>query len=466
MSTPLPLTRAIAAFVSRMGYDDAPPRCIEAATLGFTDCLGVMIAGADEPAVRIVAGMLETVSRRDAACQIPSGRLLSASDAALVNGVAAHVLDYDDVAMAAHPSAVLVPAILAEGCALDAGGKDAITAYIAGYETWAQLDSLAPDPLQNRGFHPTAILGALAAGAACARLRRLDPERTAHAIGIAASMASGLVANFGSMTKSLHAGRAAQSGVVAARLATDGFTASPDILEHANGLLRAYFPSAALRVGATEYLGVRWRLAARGIDIKRYPTCYATHRCIDAMLALVQEHDLRPEAVSRIDVRTGATQLLLLRNPAPRNSLEAKFSMNFAVAAALIARRVSLAELTDDFVCRPDVVAMAAKVHCTTTEEKMPGDELFAPDDRVSVRLASGEALVNPPVTHAKGSSEQPLARAEIEEKFLECVAFAMAHDAARPLFERLWNLSDVLSLRELQRGISRSVSSPRSSRG
>jgi 2-methylcitrate dehydratase PrpD len=456
MKSPSPLlTRAIAAFVSNIGFDDAPGRSIEAATLGFTDCLGVMMAGADEPAVRIVSGMLDTVTRRNAACQIPSGRLLSPSDAALVNGVAAHVMDYDDVAMAAHPSAVLVPAILAEGCALDASGKDAVTAYIAGYETWAQLDSLASDPLQNRGFHPTAILGAVAAGAACARIRRLDPERTAHAIGIAASLASGLVANFGTMTKSLHAGRAAQSGVVAARLATDGFTASPDILEHANGFLRAYFPPATLRFGATEELGVRWRLADRGIDIKRYPTCYATHRSIDAMLTLVQEHGLRPEAVSSIDVHTGVAQLRLLRNPAPRNSLEAKFSMNFAVAAALIARRVSLAELTDEFVCRPDVIAMAAKVRCTTTEDKMPGDELFAPDDRVSVRLASGEAIATPPVTHAKGSWKQPLGQKEIEEKFLECASVAIARDAARPLFERLWNLTDVLSLRELQHGIS-----------
>jgi 2-methylcitrate dehydratase PrpD len=454
MSSSLQLTRTIAAFVSRIEFDVIPRRCIEAATIGFTDCMGVMIAGADEQAVRIVAAMAESVERPDAACQIPSGRLLSAPDAALVNGVAAHVLDYDDVAMAAHPSAVLVPAILAEGGALDASGENALTAYVAGYELWAQLDALEPGRLHERGFHPTAILGAVAAAAACARLRGLDLEQTAHAIGIAASLASGLVANFGTMTKSLHAGRAAQSGVMAARLAAQGFTASLVILEHQTGFLRAFSASGAVRLDAPSDLGIRWHLAERGIDIKRYPTCYATHRCIDAVLAIILEHGLKPDAVSSVHVRTGATQLLLVNNPAPENALEAKFSMQFALAAALIARHVGLDQLTEEFVRRPDVSAMEAKVHCTTTDEKMSGDELFAPDDRVSVVLTSGESLSNPPVTHAKGSWQRPLTRAEMQEKFLECTAVVMTPEAGGLLFDRLWHLDQVVSLRELQRTI------------
>src|SRR3974390_2355467 len=191
--------------------------------------------------------MLGAPTRNDGVPDIPSGRNLAAPDAALVNGVAAHVLDYDDVALAGHPSTVLVPAILAEGSSLDASGSDALAAYGAGYELWAQLAALEPGHFHERGFHPTAVMGALATAAACARLRRLDFEKTGHAIAIAASLASGLVANFGTMTKSLHAGRTAQSGVIAARLAGQGFTASLDALEHRTGFLRAHSPSGAPR---------------------------------------------------------------------------------------------------------------------------------------------------------------------------------------------------------------------------
>ena len=455
MSSSLQLTRILATFVSQIDFKAIPIRCIEAATTGFTDCIGVMVAGANEQAVRIVSAMAEPLQRTDAAREIPSGRLISAPDAALVNGVAAHVLDYDDVAMAAHPSAVLVPAILAEGCALDATGQDALTAYVAGYELWAHLDAMQPGRLHERGFHPTAILGSLAAAAACARLRGLNPEQTTHAIGIAASLASGLVANFGSMTKSLHAGRAAQSGVVAARLAAQGFNASPDILEHRTGFLNAYAASGVPRIHAPIDLGTRWYLAERGIDIKQYPTCYATHRCIDAMVGITLEHGLNPDAVSSILVHTGATQLLLLRNPAPESALEAKFSMQFAMAAALIDRHVGLKQLTDEFVRRADVKAVEAKVRCTTTDDKMPGDELFAPEDRVSVALVSGESLTYPSVTHAKGSWKRPLSAPEFERKFLECTADAMSPNASSLLFDRLLHLARIASLRELQKTIA-----------
>jgi 2-methylcitrate dehydratase PrpD len=445
------LTGLVADFVSNIQIGDVPQRALDAARLGITDCVGVMIAGAGEESVRIVAAMTAAAADAAAAPEIPSGRRLAAPDAALVNGVAAHALDYDDVAMAAHPSAVLVPAILAEGWALDAGGEDVVLAYVAGYELWAQLDALEPGRLHARGFHPTAVLGALAAAGACARLLRLDFARTRHAIGIAASLASGLVANFGSMTKPLHAGRAAQSGVLAARLAADGFSAAPDILEHRTGFLRAHSPSGSPRLDdAALDIGSVWRLARRGIDIKRYPTCYATHRCIDAMLDLASDHGLMPDDVAQIDIRTGATQLLLLRNPQPRDALEAKFSMEFAMAAALVARSVGLSQVTDEFVRRSEVTAAIAKVRCTTTDEMMPGDELFAPDDRVSVRLASGEVLTHPPVAHAKGSWLRPLTQPELAAKFRDCTrALPTEHGAV--LFAQLSSIDTLKSLRSLR---------------
>src|SRR5215471_382326 len=446
------ITRQTADFVANLKRRDIPGTCADAARVGMLDCVGVMIAGASEQPVSIVASMVTPSLQNDGAPEIPSGRNLEAPDAALVNGVAAHVLDYDDVAIAGHPSTVLTPAILAEGWTLDVSGQDAIAAYVAGYELWGQLLRLEPGHLHERGFHPTAVMGTLAAAAACARLQGLDAEKTTHAIAIAASMASGLVANFGTMTKSLHAGRSAQSGVLAARLAARGFTGSSDAIEHRSGFLRAHSPSGTPHIedGVLD-LGRHWRLAEVGINVKRYPTCYATHRSIDAMLDLVHTHDLEPVNVEEIRVQIGKMQRLMLRNTNPRTGLEAKFSMEFAMAAALVAGRVSLSELTDGFVSRPDVRETLAKVRCTTSDELLPGEEPFAPADHVSVRLTSGVEIAHEPVSYAKGSWQKPLDREELAAKFLDCATRRLGRTQAIALFDQLWQLDQLSSIRQLQ---------------
>jgi 2-methylcitrate dehydratase PrpD len=445
------LAAQAARFVASINTAIVPERCIDAARTGIVDCVGTMIAGANEPAPRIVAKLVPTSVSNEGAPEIPSGRNLSAPDAALVNGVAAHVLDYDDVALAGHPSTVLTPAILAEGWTHGSSGAELVAAYIAGYELWALLLSREPGALHDRGFHPTALYGALAAAAACARLHRLDEERTAHAIALSASMAAGLVANFGTMTKSFHAGRAAQSGVLAARLAKEGFTASPDAIEHRTGFLRAISPSGTPQLGGGDAkLGTEWRMPQVGINVKRYPTCYSTHRAIDAMLDLAKEHDLKPDAVKEIRVQTGAVQMLMLRNSRPKTGLEAKFSMEFAMAAALVARRVGLSELTDEFVARPEVVANLGKVTCTTTDETVP-ELAMAPDDRVSVVLADGRVIEHAPVAYAKGSWKVPLTREELQEKFVDCATRRFDRDHALALFDQLWNITELPSVRDLR---------------
>jgi 2-methylcitrate dehydratase PrpD len=444
------LTRQTAEFIASLQPGAIPVSCIEAARMGITDCVAVMIAGASEDAPRLVAAMVPASITNEGAPEIPSERNLSAPDAALVNGVAAHVLDYDDVALDGHTSVVLTPALLAEGWTLGSRGSELLAAYVAGYEVWALLQDLEPGHLHERGFHPTAVYGSLATAAACAYLNHLDADRTAHAIGIAASLASGLVANFGTMTKSLHAGRTAQAGVLAARLAKAGFTAAPDVLEHATGFMRAHSPSGEPDLDERDHaLGRNWRLPERGVNVKRYPLCYSTHRSIDAMLGLVDDHDLAPDDVREIRVHTGRTQMLMLRNRAPKTGLEAKFSMEFAMASALVARNVGLFELSDAFVRRPEVAAAMSKVRCTTTDETMDGLP-FAPSDIVSVVLASGETLEHPPVTHARGSWQKPLGEEELRAKFMDCAARRLETDQASALFERLWALDRADDLRDL----------------
>lgn len=446
------VTQQIGAFIEAFDLDTVPQAGIEAAVRGFADCVAVMIAGAGEAAPRMAASMVDGSTKNEGtAPEVPSGRLLTVMDAAFVNGVASHVLDYDDVAMDSHTSTVLVPAILAQGWALESSGRDALGAYIVGYEIWALLNSLEPGPLHERGFHPTATWGTVAAAGACAWLQGLDAAATTHAVAIAASLASGLVANFGTMTKSLHAGRSAQASVLAARLAARGFTASTDVLEHPTGFMRAHSPSGRPDVSDRNHeLGRRWRLPEMGLHIKRYPLCYSTHRAIDAMLELVDEHDLQSSDVRTIRVKAGRTQLVMLRNHAPKTGLEAKFSMEFAMASALVARRVGLRELTDDFVRRPEVVEAMRKIVCEPVDETGEDGLPFAPFDTVSIELNSGQVLDHPGIAHAKGSWQRPLMLVEFREKFDDCVRESCSPDEAAVLFDQLTDLPSLASLRQL----------------
>jgi len=444
------LTAALAEFVANIHPEQIPERCLFGARMGMLDCVGTMIAGAREEAPQLVAGIAPTSMANDGAPEIPSGRNLTPPDAALVNGTAAHVLDYDDVGMDGHPSAVLTSAILAEGWPLGTSGHDALVAYIAGYEVWALMQELEPGHMHDRGFHPTAIWGTPACAAACARLNRLNADQTAHAIAISASLAAGVNANFGTMTKSLHVGRTAQAGVLATRLAKVGFTGSLDALEHSTGFMRAHSPSGEPCLSPADWqLGRKWRMAELGINIKRYPMCYGTHRSIDAMLDLVEGYDLRPDSVAEINVRIGDTQAVMLRNHEPKTALEAKFSMEFAMAAALIARRVSLRELEDGFVRRGDIAVAMRKVRMSTTTERLPNTP-FAPDDRVNVVLHNGEILAHEPVAQPKGSWEKPLTDSELREKFLDCASVGLSKKQAASLFDSLASLDRLSSLREL----------------
>jgi 2-methylcitrate dehydratase PrpD len=433
------ITRRSADFVAGLQRRDIPDICADAARVGMLDCVGVMIAGAAEQPVAIVASMVTPSLQNDGAPEIPSGRNLDAPDAALVNGVAAHVLDYDDVAIAGHPSTVLTPAILAEGWTLDASGEDAIAAYVAGYELWAQLLELEPGHLHERGFHPTAVMGTLAAAAACARLQRLDSEKTMHAIAIAASLASGLVANFGTMTKSLHAGRSAQSGVLAARLAARGFTGSPDAIEHRTGFLRAHSPSGTPHVeDGTIDLGQHWRLSEIGINVKRYPTCYATHRSIDAMLGLLQTRPLRADDIRQMTASLSQNHATILRNHAPDTGLAAKFSIEFALAGSVLAGKIGLAELTDDFVRRADVRALMRRVRTEISTDLDPAMSGAARFDQVRIELADGGVIETEEVARATGHPARPLSDAQLYGKFRDCLEAGASDIPAETLFGRL----------------------------
>ena len=425
------LTRNLAEFASSLEFRKIPAEAVTTAKRGFIDCVGVMFAGRDEPVVRLLQETFAFPTVEEATKLFNKGKTTS-PEAALLNGTAGHALDYDDVAIDGHPSVVLVPAILAEGERLGASGTELIAAYVAGYEVWGELASRDEDKLHPKGWHPSGVFGAVAAAAAGARLAKLDAARTAHAIAAAASMSAGLTANFGSMMKPLQVARAAQGGLIAARLAAKGFTASPDALEHRGGFLQAFSPAGRVRTDAT--LG-EWHILKNGLNIKRYPVCYALHRSIDGLLALGK---VQANKVKEIELSIGRLQAGMLRHSRPQNALDAKFSAEFAVASAVVAGRVGLAELSDGFVRSAPVQALFEKVRISPVDDPLPDDPLFSRSDSVRVTLSDGTVLAGEPVTHARGHARNPLGMDELRLKFNDCVAGALPDLRRDALFEHL----------------------------
>lgn len=441
-ATQAPLTQALGQFVADLSPNRLPEEAARVARMGFIDCIGTMIAGRDEDSVRILT---ETLAPGDGPATLTFGtRKAPAPEAAWINGTAAHALDYDDVALRGHPSTVLVPAILAEAEHLGASGADMITAYVAGYETWAECFRRDNGLLHQKGWHPTGLYGAVGAAAACAKLRKLDAEKAAIAIALGASQAAGLMSNFGTMTKPFHAGKSAHAGIMAARLAEAGFTANTDALEHPQGFLHAVSPSGQEDRASEPRLGTDWAILTQGLGIKKYPTCYCTHRAIDGMLDLVAANPVKAEQVAKITVNISDYFATVLRNHQPDTGLAAKFSMEFCMASGIVAGRVGLRELTDGFVQRPDIQALMRKVEIVTTttyDAELPG---AAPADQVSVHLTDGRTIEGAPVARATGHPSRPLSEQQLYDKFADCVDTGGAPIAADVLFRRLSALQSI----------------------
>ncbi len=434
--TTSPLTLSLGQFVADLSPNRLPQEAARIARMGFIDTIGTMIARGNEDSVRL---MTETVAPGVGPATLTFGdRHAPAPEAAWINGTAAHALDYDDVALRGHPSTVLVPAILAEAEHLGSSGADMITAYVAGYETWAELFRRDTGLLHQKGWHPTGLYGAVGAAAACAKLRKLDAGKAAIAIALGASQSAGLMSNFGTMTKPFHAGKAAHAGIMAARLADAGFTANTDALEHPQGFLHAISPSGTEDRASESKAGVEWAILSQGLGIKKYPTCYCTHRAIDCMLDLVNTSPIKADDVEKITVSISDYFSTVLRNHQPDTGLAAKFSIEFCMASGIVAQRVGLRELTDDFVQRPDIQALMRKVEIVTTtihDPELPG---AAPHDQVTVTLANGRTLEGEPVARATGHPSRPLTDQQIFDKFADCLDAGESPIPADVLFKRL----------------------------
>jgi 2-methylcitrate dehydratase PrpD len=443
----MPLTRELAAFCSALRHADVPAGALPFIRTGFTDTVGTMVAGrTSEPAVTL-RRTLE--AERGASRVFFDQGTAHAPEAAWLNATAAHALDFDDAAQKGHISAVLVPAILAEAEVLRADGRAMVTAYAAGYEVWAELFRRERDLHHNHAWHPTGTFGPVAAAAACASLRGLGATQAAHALATAASQASGLIANFGSMTKPFHAGRAAHAGVLAARLAKNGFTGSDEAIEHPKGLLAAISPHRNVDLESPSEAGRVWKLPVAGLNTKKYPTCFATHRALDGMLWLKEQHGLQPAQVRRVSVTTSRRNKGTLRFGAPTDGLQAKFSMEFAMASVLAAGRCSLLELRDEFVRRDDVRALMQRVDVVPEDREDANRPGEAPQDVVAVQLDDGRTLVKE-VEYVRGGPELPLAPGELFSKFETCLAYGQLAEDPRRLFDTLMAVDELPSVQAI----------------
>lgn len=433
------LTKGLGSVVAGLRFDDLDQDALGNIVLGFVDSVGVMIAGRDEPPTTY---LLSVLAPEGGPADILFGRASGrAHIAAYINATAAHALDFDDVALRGHPSAVLVPSILAVAQETAASGRSMALAYAAGYEVWAELLHRESGHHHLKGWHPTGIFGSIAAAAACASLLSLDAEKTVHALAIAASQSAGLMANFGSMSKPLHAGHAAQAGVLAAQLAAKGFTGRSDALENPLGFLAAVSPGGQYSVSAGFEVGRRLAISTQGLSVKQYPLCYCTHRAIDSMLALLRERPCAAQDIAAIDVSISPRDAAVLLNHQPQNALAAKFSMEFAMASCVLASAVGLTELTDAFVMRSDVQDLMRKVRIVPDPRGDKEPSGFAPYDQAVVTLTSGEKIVGPEVAIARGAPGAPLTGDELWRKFDDCLRVGHFGDGAKSLFNALNSL-------------------------
>lgn len=383
----------------------------------FIDTMACILAGRSEPLTAVVAGWARL---GDAALPVRA-RASDVHRAVLLNASCGHALDFDDVGLEGHPSVVLVPVLLAESESRAVHGFAIVQAYAKGYAVWAELQRRMKVQLHARGWHPSAVFGTLASAAAVCATRGLSPLQAGHALGLAASCSAGLIANFGSMTKSVQVGRAARSGLEAAELALAGIDASPDALDGPTGLLAALAGPGNAELDPEPAAGFEHAVLRRRPGIKKYPVCYAAHRVADGLLDLRAAHRIDPDQVERVDASISPITAEVLRHHAPSSVAEARFSLEFIAAAALVHGAVGIRELSAECLADPRIRRMMQKVHTHRIDSACPLEPSFAFEDRVSVTSTDGQVFDSGPIRFARGHAMNPLDDAQITAKLFAC---------------------------------------------
>ena len=449
------LTQEVADFVLTTRFDDIPVEVNSLGKKSILDGFGLALAGSVAASGDIVQKYLKKIAAAGNAMVIGTDISTAARFASFANGVGIHADDYDDTQLAVaedrvyglltHPTAPCLPAAFAEAQTRGLSGREFLSAYLVGVDVECKIaEAISPRHYQH-GFHATATCGPFAAASAVGHLRDFDQETMVRALSIAGSQSGGLRENFGTMTKPFHAGRAAESGMVACDLAELGWTAADKILEAPRGFFQAHGGGYDLE-SIRGQLGFPWSFADPGISIKPHPSGSLTHPGMTRMLELIAEHDIRPEDVVTIDVGTNHNMLNALIHHRPTDELQAKFSMEFCMAILLLDGRANLPEFTDETVLRPDVQNMIERVNFTVHPDAEAAG--YAKMTTViDIHLKDGRTISGR-ADFGKGSPANPLSYDQVADKFRGCAEFAEwptnKVEKTISLVERLDSLEDL----------------------
>lgn len=424
------LTRQLAEFATGLRFDDLNAEALAMTRRSVLDWLGSAINGATTQPAIIARRVAERNMPGNDATVIATGERLSALGAALTNGAASHVIELDDLHQGStfHPAAPIIPAALAVAEREQAGGQDFLRSVVIGYEIGIRIAE-AVNPSHYRYWHPTATCGVFGATAAAAALLRLSEDELVHALGTAGTQAAGLWAFLadGAMSKSLHPGKAAHDGILSADLADCGFTGAQQILESPQGFFAATSTGAdASRI--TDGLGQRFKIEENGF--KRHACCGHTHTAIDAALALRERAAGRQ--IHKVDINTYQVALDITDNSTPRTPYDAKFSIQYAVAAALLDGRASLEQFSTERMDEDDITRLVAGTDVHANPD-FTGGYPAAWSSRVRITLADGTELEER-VDQPKGMPANPMSDAEVEAKFHDLTDPVVGPEAAERL--------------------------------
>jgi 2-methylcitrate dehydratase PrpD len=448
----------LAAYAMAESFEKLPLAAVTAARLAILDTLGVTLAGSVETTAARARALIAHRRGPEEATVIGTALRAGVEDAALANGTASHALDYDDVqqSLSGHPSAPILSAALSVAERVGAAGAALVTAFVVGVEIEAKLGRALNPAHYEAGWHATATLGVFGAAAATAKLIGLSAERTAHALAIAATMASGIKANFGTDCKPFHVGHAARCGIEAALLAEAGFTGNPRALEHGDGFGSTHGAGTSPQWDlAVAGLGSPHELVDPGIGVKRFPACASTHQALDATLALAAEHAIAAGSVESVECGVSYLAPHQLIYDRAETGLQGKFSMPYCVSVALLDRTVGLGQFADERVRRADVQALMPRVRMFVHPEQTTRASLPTRFSEVTITLKDGRRLQRR-VAQAKGQPKNPLTLDERETKFRDCARRALAPEQAESVLtsvEALETLPDVRALTGLLGG-------------
>ena len=421
----------IARFAVSFDPRSLPPEALQSVGRAIIDTVGIAIAAAHEPLSQIAFRYVQSDAGSPNAALWTHNERMSVMNAAFYHGVAAHVLDFDDVSspLRGHPSVIMLPALLALAEARGIFGSRLASAYTVGLEVMVKIARAMVSDHYARGWHATTTIGALGAAVACSHLLELSEAQIVNAIGLAFAQASGSRANFGTMAKSFQAGHCNASALRAALLAEAGMDASPDALDGPQGFTRLYGNGESLEAELATLGNAPLEILESGLEIKKYPMCYAAHRSIDGLLDLCRAHHIDADQIRSIRVTSNHRAMVPLIHPRPQTGLEAKFSMPYAMAAAALDGAVRLSSFTDEAVQRPQVRALMEKV--VAEEAEGPVTPRW---NVVKVTLQNG-IVHETEIRTLRGSHQLPLTNAELHEKWQDCMDFAGYRDVDDQFF-------------------------------